>query len=57
MWPVKCDMVLIFFAMKNNDSAECDFFSAFLENNSYKETDEKISKIMKDGAVLALLSF
>ena len=39
------DMVLIYFAMKNDDSAECDLFSSLL-NNADKETDEKISTIM-----------
>jgi len=41
------DMVLVYFAMKNNDSDESNLFSAFLGNNADEETDAKISKIMQ----------
>ena len=40
------DMVLIWFAIKNDDSAESSFFSAFLGNTSDKKTESKIETIM-----------
>lgn len=41
------EMVLVWFAMKNNDSAESSFFSKFLMNNSDKESDLMISTMMR----------
>lgn len=41
------DMVIVYFAMKNDDSAECDLFSALLGNNSDKTAEDSISSIMK----------
>ena len=41
------DMVLIYFAMKNNDSEECDVFSAFLGKMEDKKVEDEIASIMK----------
>lgn len=41
------DMVLIWFAVKKDDSAECSIFSALLGNSSDKDTDRQIETIMK----------
>lgn len=41
------DMVLIWFAVKNDDTAESNIFSAFFGNNSDKEADSKIEKLMQ----------
>ena len=40
------DMVLVWFAVKNDDSAESSFFSCFFGNNSDKDTNDKISTLM-----------
>lgn len=41
------DMVIIYFAMKNNDSAECDLFSCFFDSGSSDQTEQSINKLMK----------
>ncbi len=41
------DMVLIYFAMRNDDSAECDIFSALLGNSDDKKAEDEILSIMK----------
>ena len=41
------DMVLVWFAVKNDDSAESSFISGFFGNNSDKKTNDKIAAIMK----------
>ena len=41
------DMVLLWFAVKNDDSAESSFISCFFGNNSDTETNDKIAKIME----------
>lgn len=41
------DMVLIWFAVKKDDSAECSVFSALLGNSSDKDTDRQIETLMK----------
>lgn len=41
------DMVLVYFAMKNDDSAECDLISAFLGNNDDEKAEKQISTIME----------
>ena len=40
-------MVLIWFAIKEDDSEECSVFSAFLGNSGGDETDETIAKFMQ----------
>ena len=41
------DMVLIYFAMKNDDSAECSIFSAFLGNMDAQNAEDSISSIVQ----------
>ncbi len=41
------DVVLVYFAIKNDDSAECDLFSAFFGNTDDKRVENEISTIMK----------
>lgn len=41
------DMVLVYFAMKNDDSAECNLFSAFLGNINDKRAEDNISSIIQ----------
>ncbi len=41
------DMVLVYFAMKNDDTAECRLFSKFLGNSSDEKAEESISSIMQ----------
>ena len=41
------DMVLVWFALKKDDSSESSFFSCFLGNNPDTDTNDKISAIMK----------
>lgn len=40
------DMVLVWFAVKSDDSAESSFFSCFFGNNSDEDTNDKISTLM-----------
>ena len=41
------DMVLVYFAMKNDDSAECSIFSAFLGNIDAQKAEDNISSIVQ----------
>ncbi|WP_081850044.1 type I-C CRISPR-associated protein Cas8c/Csd1 [Ruminococcus sp. HUN007] len=41
------DMVLVWFALKSDDSAESSFFSCFFGNDSDKKANDKIAAIMK----------
>lgn len=41
------DMVLVWFAVKNDDTAESSFFSCFFGNNSDEEAADKIAAVMK----------
>lgn len=43
------DMVIVFFAMKTNDSAECDIFSMLLEPDPEK-TEQNLKKVFSDAA-------
>ena len=41
------DMVIVYFAMKNDDSAECNLFSAFLGNTDAQKAEDGISSIVQ----------
>ena len=41
------DMTVVYFALKKNDSAECDLFSQQFGDNTADETDKNINEVMK----------
>uniref|UniRef100_UPI000379378E type I-C CRISPR-associated protein Cas8c/Csd1 n=1 Tax=Ruminococcus flavefaciens TaxID=1265 RepID=UPI000379378E len=41
------DMTLIWFAVKNDDSKECDIFSSFFGNNNDRKTEDSIASLMR----------